>query len=173
MKLQPGVTGDALFSTEDPPVYRYSLSRTWDRDLGYALWIMLNPSTATADFDDRTIAGCQVFARNWGLGGIVVANIFALRSTDPKNLYRHRDPVGPGNDAVLELLATQAEARMVVAAWGSHGAFMDRGRQVREMLTRLAVPLHVVNLTKEGHPGHPLYVKRETVPHAWGLEVIQ
>lgn len=168
MRLQPGVRGSAILSEEEVPVYRYALSRDWDVSLALAVWIMLNPSTAAADVDDRTVAGCQAFARLWGLGGIRVVNLFALRSTDPKNLYRHKDPVGPRNDQVISSVVSNPRAQIVMAAWGVHGAFMDRGKAVRATLQAHGVPLHVLGLSKAGHPIHPLYVARSTPPFVWG-----
>ena len=164
MNLAPGVEADALFSTEDPPVYRYSLTRDWDREKPVTLWVMLNPSTATHLEDDPTIRRCQGFSRAWGQGGIIVANIFALRSTDPKALYDHPDPIGPGNDEVIELLARNPRVESVVAAWGAHGDLDGRGQAVARLLARVAGVVHALSTTKSGQPGHPLYLGAETRP---------
>lgn len=168
MKMAEGVRGNASLSLDE--VYRYTLTRTWTPHLGKAVWIMLNPSTASAWVDDRTIAGCQVFARNWGLGGIVVANLFALRSTDPGNLRKVEDPVGPENDrAILDVIMAPG-TQIVMAAWGVHGTLLGRDRHVRKMLQAHGQPVHVLGLTKAGHPIHPLYVRRDTPPVVWPLE---
>ena len=50
---------------------------------------MLNPSTADADHDDRTIGRCISFAKREGCGGLIVGNLFQLRATDPDELRRH------------------------------------------------------------------------------------
>ena len=94
--------------------FRYSLERTWNSDIDRVLYIMLNPSTVDANIDDATIRRCKSFAARWGKGGIVAGNLFTFRSTDPKGLFGHRDPVGPENDGHLERLAGEREA--VVAA---------------------------------------------------------
>jgi len=71
--------------------YRYWLLRRWsNRPL--ATFVMLNPSTADANSDDATIRKCMGFADAWGLGGIWVVNLFALRSTNPYGLVS--DEVG-------------------------------------------------------------------------------
>jgi hypothetical protein len=147
-------------------LYRYDLTRSWDRARPRALFVMLNPSTADATQDDPTIRRCVGFARAWGCGGIVVCNLFALRSTDPKALYRHADPVGPDNDATL--LDRAAMAKLTVCAWGAHGHLRGRGRTVAKLLAAAKMPMHCLGLTKTGHPLHPLFVPGATALQEFG-----
>lgn len=144
--------------------YRYELRRTWDASKSSVLWVMLNPSTTDATDDDPTIRRCIGFARSWGYGGIVVANLYALRSTNPKALWSHRDPVGPDNDATIRRLVE--ESGLVVAAWGV-SAPARRAWEVRHAVTATGRVLYVVGTTKGGQPKHPLYVKGDTQPIAW------
>lgn len=74
--------------------YRYRLWRTWG-DAAPAVFVMLNPSTADEIENDPTVERCERRARAMGFGGLRVANIFSLRSTDPTALYTSDDPVGP------------------------------------------------------------------------------
>lgn len=54
-------------------------------------------------------------------------------------------------------------AGVVVAAWGAHGTYKGRDQSVR-----LMVPdLHYLRLTKDGHPGHPLYLPADLKPQRW------
>lgn len=144
-------------------IYRYRLERQWDSGLPKVAFVMLNPSTADADQDDPTIRRCINFAKSWGYGGLVVGNLFALRSTDPKALYNHDAPVGPENDAYLTRIA--GECHQVVAAWGTHGAFGERGAEVAKMLN--GHNLTALKLTVAGFPGHPLYIAASTQPKAY------
>mgnify|MGYP000880158315 CR=1 FL=1 len=77
--------------------FRYTLTRRWDDRL-LVNFLMLNPSTADENIEDPTIRRCMGFARDWGYGGLMVTNIFAYRSTDPKALYKVPDPTGPANN---------------------------------------------------------------------------
>jgi hypothetical protein len=110
------------------------------------------PSTADATADDPTIRRCIGYARRWGYGMLLVGNLFALRSTDPRQLYDHPEPVGPDNDASLHEIVSNAER--TIAAWGTHGTLHGRGYEVTEQLD---VTLYALDTTQDGHPNHPLY----------------
>ena len=92
----------------------------------------------------------------------MVANIFALCSTDPKRLIKVSDPVGPCNNAWLLRAALQAQ--IVILAWGNGGELNGRGTLVREMLQAKNIPAHHLGITKKGQPQHPLYVPKSRVP---------
>ena len=100
--------------------YRYTLTRRWGDGNRFACFIALNPSTADEMQDDPTIRRMIGFAKNWGLDGLHVANIFALRSTDPRALRKHHAPIGTYNDANIVHLTRNAVT--VVACWGNTGA---------------------------------------------------
>ena len=139
--------------------YRYRLERWWDYNRPAVMFVMLNPSTADAIQDDRTISRCIAFARQWGYGGLLVGNLFALRSTDPKALRRSDDPVGPLNDGAL--LDMAENAALVIAAWGAKGTFLRRNEAV---LRLLPMPIYALKLTQDGHPNHPLYLPSDLKP---------
>lgn len=145
--------------------YRYRLGRTWGEG-PRATFVMLNPSTADATTDDATIRRCIGFARDWGMAGLDVVNLYALRSRDPRKLWDHEDPVGPDNDAHLADIALKATRSSwpVVAAWGTH-AKPARVTHLRALpgMQRL---LHL-GITKGGAPRHPLYVAKATTPRPW------
>lgn len=132
--------------------YRYSLVREWDKERPKVLFIGLNPSTADEKLDDPTIRRCINFAKRWGYGGILVGNLFAIRSTEPGLIRKDPDPVGPKNDA--SLLEMVKDAKLVVGAWGNHGAYLDRSAYVR----RLIPDMKCLARNKTGEPTHPLYI---------------
>jgi len=141
--------------------YRYTLWRKWGPG-GTCMFVGLNPSTADATLDDPTIRRCVAFARMWGYGGLMMTNLFAWRATDPHDMLAAEDPVGPDNDQTLR--ACWLNAAITVAAWGTHGTHQGRGAHVRAMLPAL----HCLRLTKDRHPGHPLYLPKNLPPLAWG-----
>lgn len=146
------VTRRAAYFSPDRK-YRYALWRWWDDSLPSCMFIGLNPSSA----DDPTIRRCIRFARDWGYGSLCMANLFALRATKPLDMLEHPEPVGPDNKVWLQNLAS--DAGVVVAAWGVHGVHCGRDREVVGMLG----PLKCLRKTKDGFPGHPLYLPADSV----------
>jgi len=145
--------------------YRYLLTRVWNPDGRKALFIMLNPSTATEIQNDPTVERCERRARTLGFGAFRVTNIFAWRDTDPKAMRAAADPVGPENDAAI--LQSCPWADRIICAWGTHGAHLDRGSQVEALLRATDLPLYHLGLSKAGHPKHPLYIAYAETPRLW------
>lgn len=157
------VTKDAVLS--DDQLYRYRLSRVWDRHGLICNFVMMNPSTADAEDDDPTIKKCVAFARRWGHGGIVVTNLFAWRATDPDVLSGVAQPIGPDNDRHIREAANLAD--FVVCAWGAHPTCVERGMVVRHLLGMTRHFPHAIRLTKDRHPGHPLFLPGKLDPIPW------
>jgi hypothetical protein len=147
---------DAKFS--ECRKYRYALWRTWDESKSRAMFIGLNPSTADETVDDPTIRRCINFAKEWGYGGLCMANIFAYRSTDPSEMLLAQDPVGPENNNWLKNLAK--DAGIIVAAWGNNGSYLGRSKEILAMFPNLMC----LKLNQSGEPAHPLYQPGTAIP---------
>lgn len=145
--------------------WRTLLWRRWDASRPAANFLMLNPSTADETVLDPTCARARDYAERWGYGALLVTNLFAWRATDPRAMRGAADPVGAGNDVAI-LRAAHA-ARLVVCAWGSHGAHLERSAEVRRMLRAAGVALHVLRLNANGEPAHPLYLPSRLAPRRW------
>lgn len=159
--------GDAQSTAvySDCEAYRYMLTRIWDPAGRKALFIMLNPSTATEVQNDPTVERCERRARTLGFGAFRVTNIFAWRDTDPRKMRAAEDPIGPGNDAAI--LESCPWADQIICGWGAHGAHLDRGDQVEALLRATGLPAHNLGQTKDGHPKHPLYIAYAQQPERW------
>jgi len=144
--------------------YRYTLWRHWGSLFasGYAMFIGLNPSTADETIDDPTVRRCIGYAQDWGYAGLCMMNLFAFRATLPKDMKTVEDPVGPDNDRALVEIAEYA--KVIIAAWGNHGMYMGRDEEVKLIIPE---PLRYLRLTKDGYPGHPLYLPKELKPKLW------
>ena len=142
----------------DCRTYRYALWRTWDTNKSYAIFVGLNPSTADETEDDPTIKRCIQFAKDWGYGGLCMTNLFAFRATKPTDMKKALDPIGIENDQWLIKLAN--DAGVVVGAWGNHGAYQGRAKQVIDLLPDMSY----LKLNVTCHPSHPLYLKADLKP---------
>ena len=136
--------------------YRYYLDRVWEPGWDYACWIMLNPSKADDMQDDPTIRRCINFTKAIPKkGGLVVVNLFGLRSTDPTNLILEDDPIGPDNREYI--LGAIANHRPIIAAWGAIKKPL-RFKAWKTLMLLKRTPLWCLGRTKDGYPRHPLYV---------------
>jgi hypothetical protein len=151
--------------------YRYWLGRWFGPGIVGLPILMLNPSTADADFDDPTIRRCEGFARREGYGGICVVNLYAYRATDPAELWSVEDPVGPDNDRQIEMTFQSAHALRLpmICAWGTN-AKPARVAAVGFIARRFNVRILCLGTTKDGHPRHPLYLRADTPLVPWPPE---
>ena len=140
--------------------YRYQLTRIWDTNLPMVMFVMLNPSKADAFEDDPTIRRCLSFAKGWGFGGIYVCNLFAYRSTNPEGLYEANNPFGDRNIWTTRFLADWVEK--IVCAWGNKPVLkkiLGTPNRAFDLLDFASKKLHYIDLSKDGVPRHPLYLK--------------
>ena len=160
-----GPEGAATATFDASRTYRFALTRTWDPAGARVNFLMLNPSTADALVLDPTVRRCVGFARSWGFGSLEVTNLFAYRATDPTVLVARDEPVGDGNDR--SILDAALAADRVVVAWGVRGSHRRRGDEVADLLAGQGVHPVALRVTRGGHPAHPLYIRRDTVPLPW------
>ncbi len=51
-------------------------------------------------------------------------------------------------------------ADLTIAAWGTHGNYLKRGNEVLKLIPEAKCLVQ----TKDGQPGHPLYLKSDLKP---------
>jgi len=167
--LEPVLMG-AVLSPEAEALYRYMLWRIWSDSLPLLVVIMLNPSTADHESDDKTITGLITRARRWGYGGLLVVNLFALRSKEPDEMLAHAAPIGPENDRAIKLALTQ-NRHMVLCAWGTDGLHLNREVEVKCVISESGAKPYALKLCANGAPGHPLYIAQATKPFALSITI--
>lgn len=156
----------------DCGTYRYQLWREWQPDAPKAVFLMLNPSTADAMVDDPTIRKCVGFAKRWGMGGIIVVNLFAYRATDPTALAHLSTlvAVGPENS---EQIRGATHAGKLVCAWGATGGarvqkmVRERLIVVKRILREAGVDTFCLGRSADGSPRHPLMLAYSTPLDLW------
>jgi hypothetical protein len=150
------ITKDAILS----PLrnYRYVLTRQWDADKPYVAFIGLNPSTADEYEDDPTIRRCIGFAKSWGMGGVVMLNLFGFRATEPRVMMAAAYPVGEDNDR--HIFEQSSRAEFVIACWGGLEICRNRAAEVEKIVPNMLC----LKQNQNGSPRHPLYVRKDCIP---------
>lgn len=161
--------GPDLFLERDAVIsncgrYRYLLRRTWDHGKPRSLIVMLNPSTADAEVDDATIRSCIRLSKALAYGSFEVVNLFAFRATDPDELQRADDPVGPRNDDTIEAAILRCD--LAICAWGAHPMAERRASSVRALLSGRRPAIFCLGKTKTGAP--KLYIKTGAALEVFG-----
>ncbi len=130
----------------------------WNAEGKKAAFVMLNPSKADATLNDPTVSRCITFADKMGCGALEVVNLFAYRTSYPRELRACRRPVGSLND---QYIAESVEsASVVVVAWGNWGRLYGRDHEVLQLISSISTkkPLFCFGITGQGQPRHPLFL---------------
>lgn len=154
-------------------VYRYTLTREWE-DGQCVSFLLFNPSTATERENDPIIRRCIGFAKRWGFGRLIILNLYAVRSKNPKAVGRMGESAtGPLNNYWIQ--ESIKEAREIVCAWGCAQHAPNINRRIKEVMKLVTdynpdMPVTCLGLRKDGHPRHPLMLPYEMqrVEFSWG-----
>ncbi|WP_447777849.1 DUF1643 domain-containing protein [Variovorax boronicumulans] len=146
-----------LYSNDENDQWRYLLGRAGRRTL---VTVGLNPSTATQERSDPTVARVDEVARRNGFDGFAMTNLYPVRATDYRTLPARMNRVAFDRNltAIEEVVAAQAEP-VIWAAWGApvvHHAYFLRARdELHRRLARFEPRwLRFGELTATGHPRH-------------------
>ncbi len=145
------------------PCKRYRYVLAWPTGLDndrYALFILANPSTATAEQTDATVARCIAYAKRWGYGWCYVVNARAWRETNPRLVPADPLAIGPKNDE--HILRVAAAADIVLCGWGQLAG--ARGPVMLDLIRQAGKVPHALKLNKDGAPAHPLYLRADARP---------
>jgi hypothetical protein len=161
--LVAGMKGSCLISPDER--YRYWLKRQWSPSRGpapYALWIGMNPSTATGYVDDPTIRWEIIYTQRYLMcSRYIKCNVFAFRSTSPKGLLLELDPIGPNNSRYIRYFAQ--DAAVIVCTWGKLPQQLQFGPdRIKRLLRDIGAQSKCLGMNNDGSPKHPLYMKRDT-----------
>lgn len=132
-------------------------------------WIMLNPSTASAEADDPTMRRVIDYSQRWGFGWVTVGNLWSYRSADPDKLRewlrRGGEWVTRANADCSRWVQRMAKrAHLVIVAWGARGSIDRRSLAMLRLLRALGIEPHALAVTQAGEPRHPLYLSKDLEP---------
>jgi hypothetical protein len=136
--------------------YRYLLYRRWSRAPQMVI-CGINPANADEQENDHTVTRGMFYARREGCGAVYFVNPAALVTPDIRVMRSHPHPIelptepGRCDRAILEACE---RAQFFVAAWGDHGSFRNRDREVLQIV-RGKCRVVCFGTTKKGFPLHP------------------
>ena len=147
-------------------LYRHSLKIDWNIKSGTFMGlVMLNPSKASHLITDPTAVRGVAFAQREGFDGLWIGNPYGFRATDPKDLFKANDPVGPRNEEALSELLQGCSK--VVVGWGMKLGMNPTRQKFLLEADRLGVDLWCLGKTKSGEPRHPLYLRSDADLILW------
>lgn len=135
--------------------YRFKLSRIWEPTKDKILFIMINPSTANANEDDRTIKLLLEITKKWETyGGFYVGNLYPHITPRPANLnvLPYPEDIRIKNERCIEEMASQSTR--VVYAWGTKGP--DEKQKEPDWLRKIMNrDVYCLGKSVKGVPKHP------------------
>ena len=160
-----------IYSNSRKDAWRFTLGRSGERKL---LTIGLNPSTATKEKSDPTVARVQKVAEMNGFDGFIMLNLYPVRATDYRTLPPKVDKEAfLENLQRIEAVVASEQKPTVWAAWGESILYHDFFvHACVELFSRLQS--HDVNwvrfgaMTASGHPRHP-----SRLAYAWRFSPLE
>lgn len=156
------VSSYAEFATHSNIKYRYLWGRMWDATLPKITFVLCNPSIADELKIDFTLTKCLNYVVDQNrsekskakYGTIEVVNLYALVTPNPKELWPHKNPVGPENDEYIN--QSVKNAKTVVLAWGATPNLKMRATAVLDLINQNRNKLYrFASASKNYYPPHP------------------
>lgn len=157
-----------VYDSDNGDRWRYTLGRWGSRPL---FTVGLNPSTATREKADTTVAKVGKVAEREGFDGFVMLNLYPVRATDYRELPRTPDKVAfETNLQKIEALVGATEEPTIWAAWGGCVSYHSYFEAARDELWRRLARLRPSWVcygapTAGGHPRHP-----SRLQYSWKFE---
>lgn len=152
-----------------PPAYgeyRYILGTRGQRPL---ICVGINPSTAAPDALDNTLKSVERIARGNGFDSFIMFNVYAQRATRPDDMEHTCNTALHAENMkafAYALSQTQGRAPVVWAAWGT---IVEKRAYLWDCLSDMVAIGQSYGAqwrcagacSKQGHPHHPLYLKKD------------
>ncbi len=155
-----------LFVPDTYTEFRYILGTRGTHPL---ICIGINPSTARPDALDRTLQSVERIAGRNGFDSFIMFNVYAQRATSPDDMPREMNlRLHEENMKAFRYILSEAGAPVIWAAWGSIIEKRAYLKDCLEDMIRLgrtydAQWVKCGDVSRKGHPHHPLYLK-STLP---------
>lgn len=153
--------------------YRYLLGTRGQNPL---LCIGVNPSTAVPGNLDNTLKSVERVALHNGFDSFIMCNVYAQRATRPGDMERNFNPALHHEN--LEAFAFALSLSNSPAVWAAWGAIIEQRPYlplcVRDLI-QIGRQFHARWFSagarsKQGHPHHPLYLRKDSTLDAFDVE---
>lgn len=139
---------------------RFTLGKLGKKNL---FTIGINPSTAEPNNLDRTVSKVEKLANKHGYDGWMMLNVYPQRATNPNDLHDILDKtLHHQNLEAIRTLVGENHDFDIWAAWGNlihkRPYLIDAIKDIAQELGHDKKWMHFHDLTKVGHPRHPLYL---------------
>ena len=157
-------------------LYRWSLSYKISKSTKEIIFIGLNPSLSDELFLDNTTKKIIKISKNNNYGKVKLINLFALISSKPEKLFKHKNPVGYlNNNHINRNLKYWSENKNcdLWLGWGNKGKFLNRNKKISKKIMQYNLirknnfdrslgPLFIKKTIKD-NPIHPLYCSDNSI----------
>lgn len=147
-----------IYQSSQEDTRRYLLGKSGARPL---IAVGLNPSTATRERSDPTVAKVEGVARRNGFDGFLMLNLYPVRATHYETLA-HEPDLGAWAENVEHVVAAVSDTPngTVWAAWGqsilARQFFVDACVAIASRTIERRIRwVRLGSLTQGGHPRHP------------------
>lgn len=127
----------------------------------------VNPSTASPEDLDPTMKRVESFANDNGYDSYLMINLYPMRATDPDQMHKKmNDEIVKENLEHIKTVLSSSNCD-ICAAWGN---LIEKRAYLKECLKKIVDVANTYqsnwytlgNVTKAGHPRHPLYLPNGT-----------
>lgn len=155
-----------LYEHSPDNLARFILGTEGDKPL---ICFGINPSTAEPNNLDNTVRRVERFASRNGFDSWIMLNIYPQRATDPIDLHQSLDNA---LHTLNKMYISEILQRTNLTLWAAWGTVIARRKYLTDCLHDINLiareyNCHWVslgNLTKDGHPRHPLYLSYSVTP---------
>lgn len=147
--------------------YRYILGSVGKKPL---ITIGINPSTAAPNNLDNTLQSVNRIAIQNGFDSFIMFNVYAQRATRPDDMdYEFNMDLHKENMKAFRWVLEQSGNNPTV--WAAWGTIISKRKYLKNCLNDMldlgsefhAMWVRAGNLSKHGHPHHPLYLKKDSI----------
>ena len=156
--------GKWLYAPNFYSEYRYLLGTRGKNPL---ICIGINPSTAKPDALDNTLKSVERIALGNGYDSFLMFNVYAQRATSPDDMERIYNPAlhRENLEAFRYILSISGHP----SVWAAWGAIIEKRKYLPDCVRDLVAAgeefgaswYRAGAITKEGHPHHPLYLRKD------------